>query len=419
MPYTVSQITAYLKNLMEGQAPLRNLEVVGEISEFRRSGQLYFTIIDGGAKLPCVMFADSAARGLRCSLVVGLRVQVTGRITVYPQGGRYQLYATRVEEVGRGPLNEQLQQLARALKEEGLFDPEHKKPLPVFPKRVALVTADNSAVLEDMRRVFRERNPYISLVLSPCRVQGKGAAKEIIRAIHRAERAGVDVIIVGRGGGSRDDLLEFSDEELVRTVYACEIPIVSAVGHEIDYMLIDYVADVQVQTPTAAAERVAFPIDEFLGTLVNYHSSMVTAVCREIDGSKERLSRLQQGLRYGSPSAQLTRHRETLRQTGQFLQRTLADSVRTASRNLSDAERELRDAVKGTLLSYRNRLGVLETGLAAMSPYRLLKQGYAFVTVDGKPVKGVRELTEGAVMQGYLADGQFTAAVLSVQPNEE
>ena len=416
MPYTVSQITAYLKNLLEGQSTLRNVEVVGEISEHRRSGQLYFTLVDNGAKLPCVMFADSAQRGLLCSLNVGRKVKVSGRITVYPQGGRYQLYATRVEDVGHGPLNEQLQKLALALKAEGLFDREHKKPIPLYPRRVGLVTANNSAVLEDMRRVFRERNPYIQLVLSPCRVQGKGAAREICRAIRRAERAGVDVIIVGRGGGSRDDLLEFSDEELVRTVYACKTPIISAVGHEIDYMLIDYVADAQVQTPTAAAEKVAFSADEFTMTLVNMHSDLVNAVLRSVDNSRERLARLRQGMRYVSPKEQLRRRRDILRQNRDAMARAMDAATADAVRRTSEQRRALRDSMRDCLRAYRNRLSMLETGLTAMSPYRLLEQGYAFVTVGGRPVKGIGDLPAGTLVRGFLADGQFEAQVLSSEP---
>ncbi|MBP5353746.1 MAG: exodeoxyribonuclease VII large subunit [Lachnospiraceae bacterium] len=419
MLYTVSQITAYLKNLLEGQAQLRSLEVEGEISEYRRSSQLYFTITDGDAKLPCVMFADSARRGLTCSLAIGKRVRVSGRITVYANAGRYQLYASRVEEVGRGPLNEQLQQLARRLKDEGLFDREHKKPLPPYPKRVGLVTANNSAVLEDMRRVFRERNPYIQLVLSPCRVQGNGAAKEICRAIRRAARADVDVIIVGRGGGSRDDLLEFSDEQLVRTVYACEVPIVSAVGHEIDYMLIDYVADVQVQTPTAAAERVAYPIDEFLRTIADRHYALVNGVCRSVEVTRDRLARLQQGLRHVSPAEQLRRRREILSLGRKSMNSVMRTAIADERRETTDAERELRHRMRESLISYKNRLGMLETGLAAMSPYRLLEQGYAFVTVDGRPVKGIADLPAGALMKGYLADGSFEATIVSSQPNDE
>ncbi len=415
MAYTVSQITAYLKNLLEGQTTLRSLEVEGEISEYRRSSQLYFTIKDENAKLPCVMFLDSARRGLLCSLEIGKRVRVSGRITVYPNAGRYQLYASRVEEVGRGPLNEQLQRLARALKEEGLFNPEHKKPLPPYPKRVGLVTANNSAVLEDMRRVFRERNPYIQLVLSPCRVQGNGAAKEICRAIRRAERAGVDVIIVGRGGGSRDDLLEFSDEQLVRTVYACEVPIVSAVGHEIDYMLIDYVADVQVQTPTAAAERVAFPIDDFMRTIADMHYTLVKGVCRSIEGARDRVARLQQGMRHLSPKAQLERRRELLSLSRDRMSVITAAAIADERRAVMDAERNLRHRMRESLTSYRSRLGMLEAGLTAMSPYRLLEQGYAFVTVEGQPVKGIADLPVGTLMRGYLADGQFEAQVVSTQ----
>lgn len=419
MSYTVSQITAYLKNLLEGQPQLRNLEVEGEISEFRRVNHLYFTLIDRDARLSCVMFAGDMAMGMRCTVSEGLRVKVTGSIRVYPKGGAYQLYASRIEAVGAGAVNEQLLQLERRLRAEGLFDSEHKKPLPPYPQRVGLVTAYPSAVLEDMRRVFRERNPYIQLVLAPCRVQGVRASQEMLRALHRLERAGVDVIIIGRGGGGRETLLDFCDEQLVRAVYDCEIPVVSAVGHEINYMLIDYVADVQVQTPTMAAIAVAFSAEEYLGTLVNHHSSMVGAVCRSIDGERERLSHLQQILRYVSPAAQLERRRETLGQTERRMSEIASKAVADARRETAEAERGLRDALSESIRTYRNRLDRWETGLKAMSPYRLLEQGYAFVTVDGKPVKSIADLPKGARMKGYLTDGQFEADVVSTQARPE
>ena len=419
MAFTVTQITAYLKNLLEGQPQLRNLEVEGEISEFRRVNHLYFTLIDRDARLSCVMFAGDMTLGMRCTVSEGLRVKVTGSIRVYPKGGAYQLYATRIEAVGAGAVNEQLLRLERKLRAEGLFDDAHKKPLPPYPKRVGLVTACPSAVLEDMRRVFRERNPYIQLVLSPCRVQGAGASQEMLRALHRLERVGVDVIIIGRGGGGRDTLFDFSDEQLVRAVYNCEIPVVSAVGHEINYLLIDYVADVQVQTPTMAAIAVAYSAEEFQATLVNSHSSLVKAVCRAIDGERERLAHMQQILRYVSPAEQLKRRRETLDRAKDRLSELSAKAVVDAMRETAEAEREIRNSIRESIRSYRNRLDQWETGLKAMSPYRLLEQGYAFVTVDGRPVKSIADLPAGALMKGYLADGQFEAEVVSTQERPE
>ena len=202
-------------------------------------------------------------------------------------------------------------------------------------------------------------------------------------------------------------------------MYNCEIPVVSAVGHEINYLLIDYVADVQVQTPTMAAIAVAYSAEEFQATLVNSHSSLVKAVCRAIDGERERLAHMQQILRYVSPAEQLKRRRETLDRAKDRLSELTAKAVVDARRETAEAEREIRNSIRESIRSYRNRLNQWETGLKAMSPYRLLEQGYAFVTVDGRPVKSIADLPAGALMKGYLADGQFEAEVVSTQERPE
>ena len=419
MPYTVSGITTYIRNVLEGSPTLRALEVEGEVSESRLSGQLYFTIKDAMASLACVMFASDMRYGLRQPLEIGMQVRVTGRITVYPKQGKYQLVATRVELTGAGQINEQLLQLRNRLRSEGLFDPAHKKPLPPYPKRVGIVTSGNAAALADMRRSFRERNPYIQLVLAPCRVQGVEAPRELCRAIRRVARANVDVIIVGRGGGGRDDLLTFCDEGLVRTVYECEIPVVSAVGHEINHPFLEDVADVQVQTPTAAADLVAFSIWDFDRTLVDAHSAMVRAMMGAIESAREQVSGYRRLLRYASPFSQLARRRETLIASEETMRRVAHTAIEDAREETAEARADMRRSMREALRAQRSRLDILETGLRAMSPYRLLEQGYAYVTVDGKPVKGVDDLPAGAEIKGYLADGSFAAEVRSTQKRTE
>ncbi len=419
--YRVSQVNAYVRNLLEGDRMLSRLTVEGEVSncKYHPSGHVYFSLKEQDAQLACVMFASARARGLTFAMRDGMQVQVTGRISLYDRDGRCQLYATAVRPAGLGLLYEELEKRKRALYEEGLFDEAHKKPLPQFPRRIGIVTAEKGAALQDILQILRRRNPYLQPVLSPCLVQGDGATASICRAIRRIEKAGVDVIIVGRGGGSIEDLWAFNEEIVARTVYDCGIPVVSAVGHEINTTLIDYVADLVAPTPSAAAELVSYKSEDLDGRLVDLHAALYRAMAARIEAERTKAETLAARLRYTSPANRLTRDRETVSEAAgrlRWLMRRALTDERTA---LVHREEQLRKCMPQRLRQARADLGVLAARLEGLSPAKTLSKGYVYVTTEDGPVVSSKTLQAGSRIRGYVADGGFDARVVDVWRNED
>jgi len=417
----VPQVNAYVRNLLEGDRLLSHLTVEGEVSncKYHPSGHVYFSLKEADSQLACVMFSSARARGLLFPMRDGMQVLVTGRISIYDRDGRCQLYATSIRRSGIGLLYEELERRKKRLFEEGLFDETHKKPLPEYPRRIGIVTASKGAALQDILQILRRRNPYLQPVLSPCRVQGDGAAESICRAIRRIAKEDVDVIIVGRGGGSIEDLWAYNEECVARTVYDCEIPVVSAVGHEINTTLIDYVADVVAPTPSAAAELVSYRSAELTARMVDLHAalyrSMAQAIARERAGTEELALRLS----YVSPRNRLTREREKLSAFGDrltwLIRRTVAD-VRT---ELDRQETQLHAILPQRVRHARAELGILAAKLDGLSPAKTLSKGYVYVTGESGPVTGVMSLRRGGRIRGYVSDGRFEAEVREIWEDEE
>lgn len=391
-PLSVSQVNDYLKMLMDGDRVLSNLFVRGEISNLTvaRSGHIYFTLKDEEGQLRAVMFRTYADR-LSIRLSDGMRVIVHGHVSLYGPSGQYQLYADELQPDGVGTLAMQFEQIKRKLQAEGLFDPDRKRPIPPMPMRVGIITSPTGAAIHDMIRVSGRRFPCAELILYPSLVQGLEAAEQLASGIMFFEMTRiVDVIIIGRGGGSVEDLWAFNDEMLARTVAACTIPVISAVGHESDFTICDFVADLRAPTPSSAAE-LALP-DQY-------------AILSTLDLARDRL--------VGQMQRILTQERKTLERLAQS--RVLTQPGRlldTAKMRLAVAQDKLDAAVNQSQSAKKELLARACARLEALSPLAVLRRGYAAVTKDDIVVTSAHALQEGDEIEIRFADGEVSAKML-------
>ncbi len=396
--YSVSQINEYIRGKMDTDGLLGNVAVKGEISNYKLypSGHHYFTLKDDAGALKAVMFKGNALR-LRFRPENGMKVIAMGRITVYPRDGAYQLYCTAMAMDGIGDLYAAFEQLKAKLAAEGLFDPEHKKPLPKYPGVIGIVTSSAGAAVHDMLRILRKRYPLSQARLFPVRVQGMEAPPEIAGAIHYANRYHLaDLLIVGRGGGSIEDLWAFNDERVARAIYDSQIPVISAVGHEPDVTISDFVADLRAATPSNAAELAVPDQDALRQTLDSMSAAMVTAVQRQVKSARQHLNVLSQSQVLQSPLGYLEQKRKSV----QMLEQRLCGAQ---NQNL---ERKKRNFV------------ALTAKLDAMSPLKVLTRGYAMVqTGDGELLKSVEQVRIDDRITVSLADGQLEAAVTERRGN--
>lgn len=383
--YSVSQVNGYLKELVDGDPLLRGLLVRGEVSNYKcyPSGHHYFSLKDEQGSIRCVMFRGDAAR-LRFRPVNGLSVIAYGRVSVYPRDGQYQLYCTQLMEDGRGALDRAFEALKKKLETQGLFDPDKKKPLPVYPRRIALVTSPAGAAVRDMIRILRQRWPMTQVLVVPVRVQGEGAAEEIAAAIQQVNlRSDIDLIITGRGGGSREDLWAFNEEPVAWAISRSQIPVISAVGHEPDVTISDYVADVRASTPSNAAE-LAVP-DQ-------------TQVRQRLDGLTVRLRQATQ--------VQLeSGRRELLRLRQSRVLRNPAAVVDDQRMRLDGVQHRLALALERSLRRGRVELAELAGRIDAMSPLKVLGRGYAIAKYHNQAVTTVGQVSPGDALDVMVSDG--------------
>ena len=393
--FTVTELNNRIKGLLDLDPLLADVCVRGELSNYKiyPSGHHYFTLKDSESSLRCVMFKSSASR-LRFRPESGMGVTAFGRVSVYPRDGAYQLYCNALMPEGTGDLQVAFEQLKAKLSAEGLFDPAHKKPLPQFPERIAIITSSAGAAVHDMIRILSHRWPMTKVLLLPVRVQGTEAPAEIAGAIRYANEFKVaDLIITGRGGGSIEDLWAFNDERVARAIYASKIPVISAVGHEPDVTISDYVADRRASTPSNAAEIAVPDKNEMLDVLRGYDIRSAQAMTKLLDRLKERLSNLESKRVLSDPSVYIDNRRIEL------------DHGR--DRLISAQERLL----SGKKQSYVR----LAASLDAMSPLRVLSRGYAIASKpDGEPVRSVKGLEAGEQISLRLADGSADCLVQSV-----
>ena len=394
--FGVTEVNELVKLLLDNEPMLQNICVRGELSNYKMypSGHHYFSLKDQEGAIRCVMFKGSAMK-LRFRPENGMKVVVTGRVTVFPRDGAYQLYCNTMTPEGVGDLAVAFEQLKAKLYAEGLFDPAHKKPLPAYPEKIAIVTSSAGAAVHDMIRILRRRYPVAKVILLPVRVQGAEAPPEIAGAIRYADKWKIgDVIITGRGGGSMEDLWAFNDERVARAIYACETPVISAVGHEPDVTISDFVADARASTPSNAAE-IAVP-DQ-------------VALLRWLRGAEERMEQSE------------TARMEALRQKLDTLasKRVMTDQlayVQDKRMALIHVQQRLGDLADGQLARKRQSFAALAASLDAMSPLKVLGRGYAMVQNDaGQILKSCRDVTAGERVSVTLGEGGFSATVEEVR----
>jgi len=436
---SVAELTRHVRDILESR--LGEVWVEGEISNYRKqsSGHHYFTLKDDRAQLACVMFARAYSARSGLTLKDGMQVQTFGRLTVYEARGQYQLVVELVQTRGQGLLQAKFEALKRKLQAEGLFDPEHKKALPSFPRRVALVTSRSGAALQDMLNILERRSPWLRILICPVRVQGEGAAGEIAEMIRYLDRQRislvVDVIIVARGGGSLEDIWEFNEEVLARTIYGCDLPIISAVGHEIDFTIADFVADLRAPTPSAAAELVA-PAQEFLrNSLVAKQTALVRLAKQAVEVGVLRLNRLKEARGLRDPRTLIQDRQQKVDQTeGRLLQllRWTVEHHRTHTNRLASllqayrpaqvvvrrraevagVQTRLENASKNQLERAKQRLLSLERSIALLGPQQTLERGYSITRkTSGEILERSEDVEVGEEILTRLADGEVKSKV--------
>ena len=394
--YTVGQVNAYIKNMFAQDFMLRGICVKGEVSncKYHSSGHIYFTIKDEKAAMSAVMFAGNR-RGLTFPMQEGDKVLVTGSIEVYERDGRYQIYAKEIQKDGEGSLFLKFEALKRELSEMGMFAPEYKQPIPKYIKTLGIVTAPTGAAVQDIRNIAGRRNPYVQLILYPALVQGEGAAESIVNGIRCLDDMGLDVLIVGRGGGSIEDLWAFNEEIVARAIFECRTPVISAVGHETDTTIADFVADLRAPTPSAAAELAVFQFSDFMAELGQFHRQFLSVMEWKIETAKNRSRQIGQSLLMKSPQNQLNEKRQYL----------------------LSIEEKLEQLIQNKIMQKKYRLGIFAERLDGVSPAKKLSQGMAFVTdISGKRLSRVSGISAGDEIKVRFADGTVFADVRKTVP---
>ena len=396
--YTVKQVNAYIKNMFTQDFMLSRIYVKGEVSncKYHTSGHIYFSLKDESGTIACVMFAGQRG-GLSFRMSEGQQVVVFGSVNVYERSGSYQLYAREIRLDGEGRLYERFQALRRELEEMGMFAPEYKKEIPAYAGRVGVVTAPTGAAVRDIMNISARRNPYVQLILYPARVQGEGAAESVARGIHMLERQGVDVIIVGRGGGSIEDLWAFNEEIVARAIFDCTVPVISAVGHETDTTIADYVADLRAPTPSAAAELAVYDFRQ-----VQSRMQETDLKLKRLLGQKIQLARMQ--LRQYVTRLKVLHPRYQLQERQQLL---------------VEYEERLKRCMEGKIQKERHRLALYIEKMKGLSPLKKLNLGYAYVEDEkGNSVRSVQQVRKCSVLSVHVTDGVIYTSVTGFKEEE-
>ena len=375
---------------------LSRIYVRGEVSncKYHTSGHLYFSLKDASGTIACVMFAGQR-RGLAFRMKDGDKVIVGGSVNVYERDGKYQLYAKEISLEGAGLLYERFLALKKELEEMGMFAPEYKQPIPFYVKRLGVVTAPTGAVIQDIRNVAYRRNPYVQIVLYPALVQGEGAVQSIVRGIETLDRLHLDVLIVGRGGGSIEDLWAFNEEAVARAIFNCETPVISAVGHETDTTIADYVADLRAPTPSAAAELAVTDIRAILERMGQYRRRMNYSMQMQVQQARARLQSFQARWNYLNPVQKLEKQKE----------------------RMAEAERRLQETMEVVLKGKRHILELYIRQMQGLSPLDKLNQGFSYVeNYDHRPVTQIAQVREGELLNIQVTDGTIEAEVKRTYP---
>lgn len=396
--YSVKQVNSYVKNMFSQDFMLNHIYVKGEVSncKYHTSGHIYFSLKDESGTIACVMFA-SARSGLSFRMQEGQNVIVLGSVSVYERDGKYQLYAKEIILDGAGALYERFEALKKELEEMGMFAAEYKQPIPRYAKRVGIVTAPTGAAVRDIINISKRRNPYVQLILYPALVQGEGAAASIVRGIRMMEQQNVDVIIVGRGGGSMEDLWAFNEEAVARAIFECTIPIISAVGHETDTLISDYVADLRAPTPSAAAELAVYELSSVQIMCEEYKRRMYQQISQRMDFSRRQTEQMAFRLKVAHPRQKLNEQRQYL----------------------ADLDSRMRISMNSVLEERRHKLAIYIEKMKGLSPLQKLNQGYAYVTdKSGRTVRSIKDTKQGEVLDVYVTDGRVRTQVMDIYKEE-
>ncbi len=393
--YTVAQVNSYIRNMFTQDFMLQKVRIRGEVSncKYHTSGHIYFTLKDEKSAISCVMFS-SDRRGLSFRMAEGQQVIVSGSVDVYERDGKYQMYARQIELDGIGVLYEKYERLKAELAERGMFAEEYKRPIPRYIKVLGVVTAETGAAVRDIINVATRRNPYVQVILYPAIVQGEAAAPSIINGIRALERLQADTIIVGRGGGSIEDLWAFNEEAVAQAVFDCSVPIISAVGHETDVTITDFVADLRAPTPSAAAELAVCDFGQFEERLEECAVTMQRLCRRTVQGYRNRAEQYGVRLKYLSPLYIL----------------------RTRKTQSALLEERLQAAMERRLQETRHKLALYAAQMKGLSPLDKLSQGYAYASdVSGKTLSSVEQVAVGEQIRVYVKDGSLLAQVQEKQ----
>lgn len=393
--YTVAQVNSYIRNMFTQDFMMQKVRIRGEVSncKYHTSGHIYFTLKDEKSAIACVMFS-SDRKGLPFRMMEGQQVVASGSVDVYERDGKYQLYARQIELDGIGALYERYERLKAELAERGMFAEEYKRPIPRYIKVLGVVTAETGAAVRDIINVATRRNPYVQIILYPAIVQGAAAAPSIIHGIRALEKRGVDTIIVGRGGGSIEDLWAFNEEAVAQAVFDCSVPIISAVGHETDVTITDFVADLRAPTPSAAAELAVCDFAQLEERMEEYAATMQHLCRRTVQSCRNRVEQYGVRLRYLSPLYIL----------------------RTRKTQSVSLEERLQAAMEGRLQEARHRLALYAAQMKGLSPLDKLSQGYAYAAdAEGRTLSSVEQVTVGEQIRVYVKDGSLLAQVQEKQ----
>lgn len=393
--YSVSQVNSYIKNMFTQDYMLNHIFVKGEVSncKYHSSGHVYFTIKDQFGTIAGVLFAGNR-KTMNFQMKEGQSVIVEGSITIYERDGKYQLYAKSVILDGAGLLYQQYEELKKRLEEMGMFSPDYKKKIPMFAKKIGIVTAKTGAAVQDIINIAKRRNPYIQLYLYPAQVQGEGSKESIVKGIEVLDAMELDIIIVGRGGGSIEDLWAFNEELVARAIFDCNTPIISAVGHETDVTISDYVADLRAPTPSAAAELAVEEYEQFMQTLLYSSQRLKQLLRQKLVFNQNRLEQYKLRLKLLSPSYKILQKKQYL----------------------IDIEDRINYSMNDKIKEYKHQLAIYIEKLAGLSPLNKLGKGYAFIqSQSGIPIKKIEQVSLGETLNIQLIDGEIFALINEIK----
>jgi exodeoxyribonuclease VII large subunit len=419
--YSVTQVNAYIKNMFAQDFALNRISVKGEVSncKYHTSGHIYFTLKDGKSSIAAVMFAGYR-KGLSFQMQEGQQVTVKGSVEVYERDGRYQLYAQEITREGLGDLFERFQKLRNELEEMGMFSPEYKKPIPRYAKKIGIVTASTGAAIQDIMNISARRNPYVQLYLYPALVQGENAKESITKGIEVLDQMGLDVLIVGRGGGSIEDLWAFNEEIVARAIFQCSTPVISAVGHETDVTIADYVADMRAPTPSAAAELAVFDYFLFEEQKELYRNTLKKTMERKMERYRFHANQYGLRLKYFDPKRSIRESRQRLSDLEIKFQTLLLLKTAGYKAEAAQAALRMKTLLDKQAVRDRHRLELFASRLEAQSPLKKIGGGYGFVT-DKKDhrINSVTQVKAGDGIRVIVRDGSMEAVISQIIPNDQ